>query len=267
MHKFFKNLIIISIVLFLFPTIHYADNIISTSSYISFHPYDTDYFGRKKDEWAISKVEVNGDLDKKDKISLTFDSAYYNNYTYDILDILDRYDAKATFFMTCDFMEANPEHVKEIYKRGHEIGNHSLSHKDFTTLSNEDIVKEVMAGHNFIKNLLGIDMSLFRFPYGNSDERTVTALKKLGYYPIQWHFDTLDWKNESKEKICRRVDNNKDKLVEGSIVLMHNGAKYTVDALPHIFEILESKNLKCVKVSDLIYKHDFTLSWGKQSKK
>ena len=164
------------------------------------HPYPTDYFGLNADEKPIFKVKVaENDFKRKNCMSITFDSAYINDYTYKILDILDEYDVKATFFMTHNFMTKNNDQIMEIINRGHEIGNHSNTHPDFNKITDAKVVAEVMQPHNYIKNLLGIDMCLFRFPYGSYSPRTVALLKNMGYYPIQWTFDSVDWKNEGKD--------------------------------------------------------------------
>ena len=242
-------------------------NLPSQFSQTTIHPQkESDFFGKNNDVIPICEVAISPeDTEKKNCMSLTFDSAFINDYTFKILDILDEHDIKATFFMTYGFMSKNPDHVMEILKRGHEIGNHSTTHPDFNKISDAEIVKEVMKAHNYMQSLLGIELSLFRFPYGSYSPRTMTILKNMGYYPIQWIIDSLDWKNTGVEDILNRIRDN-ERLKEGAIILFHNGAKYTPDALPEIIDIIEKKNLKCVKVSDLIYHHDFNVINGKQKK-
>ena len=231
-----------------------------------FHPVIDDYFGKERNDKPIHKVSVEDDVDKKNMIALTFDSAFINDYTFRILDTLDKYNFKCTFFMTHDFMKKNPDHIIEIVKRGHEIGNHSTTHPHFTKLTDVEIVKEVWRTHCLYKYLTGLNMSLFRFPYGECDERTINIVKNLGYYPIQWTADSLDWKNESTSSIIRRLDAT-NAYQEGNIVLFHNGAKYTPDCLDDILKKIVDKGLKVVKVSDLIYPHNFALVNGTQFKK
>lgn len=231
------------------------------------HPLkDKDYFGKFTDDMPIFDVKVDGDSEKMNYMCLTFDSAYINKYTHDILDVLDEYNIKSTFFMTYEFMEKNPDQIMEIIKRGHEIGNHSTSHPDLNKLKDSRVVKEVMKAHNFIKDLVGVDMCLFRFPFGSYSPRTVGMLKNMGYYPIQWTLDSIDWKNSGKEYLINRFKGNDDLLVGGSIILFHNGATYTPEALPDIIEMIHAKGLKCVRVTDLIYHHDFHVYKGKQIK-
>ena len=232
------------------------------------HPLSfDDNFGKFSDEMPIFSVTIDeNDNERKNCMCLTFDSAYINKYTYKILDILDEYNIKSTFFMTYEFMEKNPDQIMEIIKRGHEIGNHSTTHPDFNKIKDSSIVKEVMKAHNYIKDLVGVDMCLFRFPFGSYSPRTVGLLKNMGYYPIQWTLDSIDWKNTGKEYLLNRFAGNDELITEGSIILFHNGAIYTPEALPEIINMIYAKGLKCVRVTDLIYHHDFHILKGKQIK-
>ena len=232
------------------------------------HPSATnDNFGKFSDDMPIFSVSVDeNDTERRNCMCLTFDSAYINKYTYKILDILDEYNIKSTFFMTYEFMKKNPNQIIEIIKRGHEIGNHSTTHPDFNKIKDSSVVKEVMKAHNYIKDLVGVEMCLFRFPFGSYSPRTVGLLKNMGYYPIQWTLDSIDWKNTGKEYLLNRFAGNDDLIVEGSIILFHNGATYTPEALPEIIDMIYAKGLKCVRVTDLIYHHDFHILKGKQIK-
>lgn len=232
------------------------------------HPYIDDFFGIGQDSFPIKYVHVDPmDTDKKGAMSITFDSAYINDYTYALLDILDAYDAKATFFMTRDFILKNQSQVAEILSRGHEIGNHSTNHPDFNKVKDTTVVTEILTCHNLVKSLFGFDMCLFRFPYGSYSPRTVVLAKNLGYYPIQWTFDSIDWKNLGVDYLLNRFNENKDYAIrEGAIILFHNGAIYTPEALPKILDMIKANGLHCVKISDLIYKHRFYLDSGSQYK-
>ena len=231
------------------------------------HPEkEKDIFGKVSDDMPIFNVDVENDSEKKNLMCLTFDSAYINTYTYDILDILDKYNIKSTFFMTYEFMEKNPDQIMDIIKRGHEVANHSTTHPDLNKAKDSKVVKEVMKAHNFIKDLVGVDMCLFRFPFGSYSPRTISLLKNMGYYPIQWTLDSIDWKNTGKEYLINRFKGNDYLLTGGSIILFHNGATYTPEALPEIIDMIYKKGLKCVRVSDLIYQHDFHIMKGQQIK-
>ena len=229
-------------------------------------PNKDDYFGKNKDEFPIYCVSIRKqDKERFHYVALTFDSGVNVDQTKKILDILDEYDVKATFFMTYNAMKESPEYVKKIVEKGHEIANHSMSHPDFTKITKEQIEEEIKTPHEFVKQLTNVDMNLFRFPYGSYNEDSVKAVKELGYYPIQWSHDSQDWKNDSLENIILRtcVD---DKIYSGSIILFHNGPVLTPLALPTIIAYIKEKGYKFAKVSDLIYQHDFYLKSGKQYK-
>ena len=230
-----------------------------------FHPYETDYFGDLVDKYPISRVKVDeNDEKRRNKICITFDGSYKGKNTDKLLDLLDKYDAKCTFFMTSNYIRKNPEQIKDIINRGHEIGNHTENHYDLNQYSDVVLTREVMNCHNEMKQLTDVNMCLFRFPYGYYNDRTVSILKLLGYYPIQWTVDSADWKSTNKDAIVRRIKYNDQKITEGSILLFHLGVDNTYDALPEVFEYLDTKNLKSVKVSDMIYEHNFVIRNGFQ---
>ena len=232
------------------------------------HPSFNDYFGHNNDTKPISSVIINNnDKKRQKKIAITFDSAYINRYTYQILNILDEYNIKCTFFVTGDFISNNPEQIKDILRMGHEIGNHTTKHTKISEMYTQSAINDINICHKNMKDLTGIDMCLFRFPYGSYSERTIKLVKGLGYYPIQWTIDSQDWKNDGKESIIHRVLSQDTLLTEGAIILFHNGAIYTPYCLPRILDVLiKEKGLIPCKVSDLIYEKDFNIQNGsKQS--
>lgn len=129
---------------------------------------------------------------KEKKVALSFDAAWGNEDTQEILDILKKNDVHVTFFMTGGWVESYPDDVKAIYKAGHDLGNHSENHKNMSQLSDGEKTKELMSVHEKVKELTGADMQLFRPPYGDYDDRVVLNAKENGYYTIQWSVDTND---------------------------------------------------------------------------
>lgn len=232
------------------------------------HPNDEDYFGQRSDTTAIFQVRVARDDDTRlKKIALTFDSGVTIEKTLPLLDILDVYNIKATFFLTYGAIKDAPELVKEMVNRGHEIANHSTTHSDFRYLSDLSKRLELYFTHKYIKDLTGIDMHLFRFPYGSYDNKSIQVVKESGYYPIQWSNDSLDWKNQGMEQIVTHVFEGVAPH-SGSIILFHNGADYTLQALPLVIELLKKDGFSFSKVSDLIYLNDFSVktNMGQQQK-
>ena len=212
-------------------------------------------------ELPIYSVET----DEK-KVALSFDAAWGNEDTQKILDILKKHDIHVTFFMTGGWVESYPDDVKAIYEAGHDLGNHSENHKNMSQLSNEEKTQELMTVHSKVKELTGVDMCLFRPPYGDYDDQVVLNAKENGYYAIQWDVDSLDWKDYGVDSINDTVLNHKS-LQNGSIILCHNGAKYTAEALESVITGLQGKGYEIVPISELIYKDNYHMDvTGRQIK-
>lgn len=192
------------------------------------------------------------------KVAISFDAAWGNEETEKLLDILDKCNVKATFFMTGSWVESYPEDVKKIVEAGHDVGNHSLHHYDATKLNKEQMCEELMTVHQEVKELTGVDMKLFRPPYGSYTNDLIDTCLDNGYYCIQWDVDSLDWKNYGVDSIVKTVLNHKH-LGNGSIILMHNGSQYTADALEAVITGLQSKGYEIVKIADLIYTDHYQL--------
>jgi peptidoglycan-N-acetylglucosamine deacetylase len=123
------------------------------------------------------------------KVSLSFDAALTNEGIDELLNILDKHKVKATFFMTGEWVEKYPKDVKAIAAAGHDLGNHSENHKQMTELSAKECKEEIMMAHNRVKELTGMDMKLFRAPYGDYNNRLVGTARDCGYFTIQWNVD------------------------------------------------------------------------------
>ncbi len=200
------------------------------------------------------------------KVALSFDAAWGNEDTQAILDILAKYNIHVTFFMTGGWVETYPDDVKAIAAAGHDLGNHSENHKQMSQLSKEECKEEIQKVHDKVKALTGIDMTLFRPPYGDYNNTLVESVNELGYHCIQWDVDSLDWKDYGVESIIDTVVNN-NHLGNGSIILCHNGAKYTKDALESMITGLQDKGYTIVPVSELIYTGEYHMDHeGRQFK-
>ena len=203
---------------------------------------------------------------KEPKIALTFDAAWGNEDTAQILEILKKHNVHVTFFMTGGWVESYPDDVKAILAAGHDLGNHSENHKNMSQLSDEQCQEELKKVHDKVKSLTGYDMFLFRPPYGDYDNHVITNAAALGYYTIQWDVDSLDWKDYGANDIVERVCNHKA-LGNGSIILCHNGAKYTAEALDTLIARLKEMGYTFVPLSELIYKEGYHLNTeGRQIK-
>ncbi|WPC41382.1 polysaccharide deacetylase family sporulation protein PdaB [Clostridium sp. JS66] len=213
-------------------------------------------------------INVNRNLpiyyvDTKDKkIALTFDVSWGTDNTDKILQVLDKYNVKATFFLVGGWVDQYPEKVKSIYEKGHEIGNHSDRHPDMTKISRDKIIEDIDINDSKIRKLTGEGTKLFRCPEGSYNNLVVQTVKATNHYCIQWDVDSIDWKEEGAnleyERVVKKVKN-------GSIILFHNNAKYTPDNLPKVIEKLKKEGYEFVKVGDLIYKDNYHIDYdGKQ---
>ena len=204
-------------------------------------------------ELPIYSVET----DEK-KVALSFDAAWGNEDTGRILEILKEHNIHVTFFMTGEWVEHYPEDVKAIHEAGHDVANHSENHKNMSQLTDEDCQTELMKVHEKVKELTGVEMDLFRPPYGDYDDEVILNATACGYYTVQWDVDSLDWKDYGVDSIIKTVTEHKN-LQNGSIILMHNGAKYTPEALPKVIEGLKAKGYEIVPISELIIRDNYHL--------
>lgn len=213
-------------------------------------------FGESK-KLPIYSVET-----KDKKIAISFDCAWGNEHTKPILDILDQYNVKTTFFMVEFWAEKFPEDVLEISKRGHEIGNHSSTHPNMAKLSVEDITKELKGSEDAIEKITGKKPTVFRPPFGAYNNSLIETCEANGYYVIQWDVDSLDWKDITSEQIVDRVTRN---VKPGSIVLFHNNAEHVEEYLPSILSKLQADGYEIVPVGQLIIKDKYHMDHaGKQ---
>ena len=133
-------------------------------------------------------------------------------------------------------------------------------------LSDSEIKEELQIVHEKVKELTGYEMFLFRPPYGDYDDAVVSCAKDIGYYTVQWDVDSLDWKDYGVDSIVNTVCNHKH-LGKGSIILCHNGAKYTAQALDSMLTKLKADGYEFVPISELIIKEDFHMNHeGRQIK-
>jgi polysaccharide deacetylase family sporulation protein PdaB len=198
-------------------------------------------------------------------VAISFDAAWGNEDTQQLIDTLDRYKVHATFFLVGQWVDKFPESVKALYDAGHEIGNHSATHPHCGKLSSEQIVREINDCNDKIEALTGTRPTLFRAPYGEYDDHVIAAAESAGVTVIQWDVDSLDWKDLTATEITKRVLSG---VKPGSIVLFHNAAKHTPEALPSILESLIADGYKVVTVSELLLEGETYLDHtGKQFRK
>ena len=189
------------------------------------------------------------------KISISFDAAWGGDKTLGILDLLDEYNIKTTFFLVDIWTQKYPELVKEIVARGHEIGNHSTSHPQMSKLNETQIAKELNTQADTVLAIAGVRPVLFRPPYGDYNNRVITTARAQGFVPIQWSVDSLDWKNRGAQEIINRAT----KVKSGDIVLFHNDSQYILDALPAVLKYYAENGYSVVPISEILLTGETTI--------
>lgn len=192
------------------------------------------------------------------KISISFDAAWGADDTNNLLEILEDNDILTTFFICGTWVDKFPEEVKKIAAAGHDIANHGNKHAHGAKLNLEQNKAEIKGCHDKIKEVTGLDANLFRPPYGEYNNTVLTAAEELNYYTIQWDVDSHDWMSKGVDYEVKQVLNHKN-LRSGSIILFHNGAKYTPQTLDTIIKGLKEKGFEIVPISQLIFKDNFDI--------
>ena len=190
------------------------------------------------------------------QVAISFDAAWGADKTEEILQVLEKYDAGATFFLVGFWVDKYPEMVKAIDEKGIEIGSHSNTHPDMAKISGETLAKELDISIEKIKAITGKEVTLFRPPYGSYNNELINACSQRGLIPIQWDVDSLDWKGLSASDVTTRVMNN---VQNGSIILMHNNADNVVQSTRMVLERLINEGYKVTSIGDLVYHSNYSI--------
>lgn len=198
------------------------------------------------------------------KVAISFDAAWGDQFTDDILNTLDKYNVKTTFFLVGFWVDKYPDMVQKIHEKGHEIGNHSTTHPHMSKLNQDQIIKELKITGDKIEAITGYQPIVFRPPFGDYNNLLIETAKEQGYFTIQWDVDSLDWKEMGVKPVVDRVSKN---AKNGSIVLFHNNAKFISEFLPLVIEQLQGQGYEIVPVSELIIKENYMIDHTGRQKK
>ncbi len=211
---------------------------------------------------AERKLPVYSVGTNEKQIALTFNCAWGTEGLDELLGLLEEENIYCTFFFVGEFADRNPEAVRRIYNKGHEIGNHSMYHTDPVKREFAEIVSDINSCNELLASLTGVFPVLYRAPSGSYDNKTIEAAGSLGMTAIQWDVDSIDWKDPTSAKIISRVT---EKVTNGSIVLFHLGKLNTLEALPEIIRILKKDGYSFMKTGDMLLQGDtFIDSSGRQ---
>ncbi|MFF0248647.1 polysaccharide deacetylase family protein [Streptosporangium sandarakinum] len=187
------------------------------------------------------------DCGKAKCVALTYDDGPGHD-TARLLDILARHHARATFFLVGGMVLANADGaLRRMVRDGHELGNHTWSHPQLTALSESAVRAELARTQNVIERRTGVRATLMRPPYGATDGRVAAVARRMGLAQVLWNVDTLDWRDRVTPVVARRAT----AIKPGSIVLMHDIHRTTVDAAPRILKELTRRGFVFVTVSEL----------------
>lgn len=230
-----------------------------------------------KENENIKNLEiVNNELTEAAKISLNLDESYHkehtiqkeaklvaftfddgpSKYTLDIANILEEYNASATFFEVGYNIKAYPEITKELSERGFEIANHTTDHSKLTKLTEAKYLSKINDNNALFKELTGKDMPYLRPPYGSYNDKIKA---KAGVPIVTWSLDTRDWESRNKDKVIEMVINN---IKEGDIILFHDLYESTRDAVKELMPLLKEQGYQAVSVGELFKSKGITLEAG-----
>ena len=242
---------------------------------ILFNDKSTTFYIRENEKLKNLEI-VNNELTEAAKISLNLDDNYHkehtiqkeaklvaftfddgpSKYTLDIANILEEYNASATFFEVGCNIKAHPEITKELSERGFEIANHTTDHSKLTKLTETKYLTKINDNNTLFKELTGKDMPYLRPPYGSYNDKIKA---NAGVPIVTWSLDTRDWESRNKDKVIEMVINN---IKEGDIILFHDLYESTRDAVKELMPLLKEQGYQAVSVGELFKSKGITLEAG-----
>ena len=173
-------------------------------------------------------------------VYMTFDEGYEYGLTPQFLDVLKEKGVKGLFFVTRDFVKTEPELIQRMIDEGHTLGNHSWSHKKYSTLSPKEAAEDLMKLHDLVKEQFGYEMTYFRFPSGNFNEQTLAAVQSMGYKSIFWSFAYKDWLTDSQPDPASSREKIVAAACPGNIYLLHAVSSTNAQILGEIIDGVEA---------------------------
>jgi len=192
-------------------------------------------------------------------IALTFDDGPSSSLTPQLIDALNKYNAKATFFLVGSMAQSNPNIVKMAYENGNEIGNHTYYHPYLTRISEDQINSELQSTADLIMSITGSYPTLLRPTYGEHNEFTDNIAMEHNLAVILWNVDTLDWLYKDADYVYNYISSN---LNDGNVILLHDIHPTSVEAAIRILQDYSEKGYKFVTISELFNIKDVPLIPG-----
>ncbi|MGL6100514.1 MAG: polysaccharide deacetylase family protein [Fusobacteriaceae bacterium] len=208
-------------------------------------------FSSEENLYKIAKVIRGGDSKQK-LLALTFDDGPNDNSLLKILELLDEYKIKASFFFIGSYIEKYPDETIKTFNSGHLVLNHSYAHPNLKDATEDEVFLEISKANKVIKNILGVDSKFYRPPYGVITENKIKALGRLHMDLISWNVDTRDWSN--RETLDSVIEITKKQTKPGSIILMHTqpGKMRTYEALKILIPHFKKEGYTFVKLDEIL---------------
>ncbi|MFR9070873.1 MAG: polysaccharide deacetylase family protein [Paraclostridium sp.] len=248
-----RKLIIPIVSIFLLISIIYG---INTSNISGLDDHQSVMINNKNIIKQYEDIVITKGNESKKTIALTFDDGPDEDFSPQILDILKKYNVKATFFMVGQKVGWNPQIAKRASDEGHDIGNHTFSHINICKSTNEQIINEINKTQKIIKDVTGKEPTLFRPPYRAINENLFNIIKSKDMKVVLWSdLDTKDWSNPGVYNIIKTIEDN---TKNGTIILLHdynkvrNNKSQTIQALEKVIPKMQSLGYEFVTISDMI---------------
>ncbi|MCK4777157.1 MAG: polysaccharide deacetylase family protein [Actinomycetia bacterium] len=199
----------------------------------------------------LRRKDANSGDNAEKIVALTFDDGPDPYYTKKILEVLHRYNVKASFFVIGELASKYPFLIKEINSEGHTLGNHTLTHRDIELKSESEVRKELLEVNKILKDITGKEVTWFRPPGGEVNDNILKAANSLNLKTVLWDVDPRDWKKYAPQIIYEEVVG---KITREDIILLHDGGgnrMNTLNSLPKIIQSLQQKGYSFFTLDDL----------------
>ncbi|WDF63564.1 polysaccharide deacetylase family protein [Flavobacterium sp. KACC 22763] len=242
---FFIFLLLLLFLLNLYNAIHFLWFVVIILLWIGINAFGS---ARISSNYHV-KAFCNNPLETEKKIALTFDDGP-SIYTLEVLELLKKYNAKATFFCIGKNIETHPEILQKVIDEGHLVGNHSYSHSKFFDFYNaKKITEELQKTDALLEKFTSKKINFFRPPYGVTTPSIRRALKVTGHKTIGWNIRSLDGGTKNQELIFNRLVKH---ISPGGIVLLHDTGEHSVLVLEQFLQFLQQNNYQVVSIEELL---------------
>ena len=185
-------------------------------------------------------------------VYLTFDCGYENGYTAKILDTLRDKGVKAAFFCTLPEMKENTDIIARMINEGHIVGNHSVTHPDFSKLTRKEMYDEVITFDDYLREHFGYSAQYFRYPQGKYSENSLDLLNQMGYTCVFWSLAYADWDLKNQKGADYALETVISRIHPGAVILLHAVSPDNANALGNIIDAARAKGYGFRSLSEYV---------------